>query len=282
MRKTFFVSFFILFSSATFAQSIERKIIIQNGNYFFTTIDESNQLATLHTGKYTDSLKASKKLAMPVGRNFDDPIIPFAWDIVDTNIYAVSFLLHPLNDRNEAIKRINISSLKEWSKAVTPMDLIMLSVDMNPFAYNDPYLFVTRRSNIIEGFFYDAISMSDGTYTMAITNNGELSVWNYLPTGQAGKNKEWKHGEVIKFPVDGYFSLFEKDKKVYLILNSGVIHEVSTSGIVTTKKNIGASLKDGFFIINKDEKTVSFMKNSDLNQRTPLNELITKKAKLIL
>ncbi len=275
MRKTFFVSFFILFSSVGFAQSIERKIIIQNGNYFFTTIDENNQLATLHTGKYSDSLKASKKLAMPAGRNFDDPIVPFSWDVVDTSVYAISFLLHPLNDRNEAIKRINISSLKEWSKTITPMDLIMLSVDMNPFAYNDPYLFVTRRSNVIEDFFYDAISMSDGSYTMAITNNGELSVWNY-------KNKEWKHSEVIKFPIDGYFSLFEKDKKVYLILNSGAVQEVSINGISTNKKDVGAKPKDGFLIINKDDNSVWFMKNEDLNQRTALNELVTKKAKRIL
>lgn len=275
MRKTFFVSFFILFSIVVFSQSIERKIIIQNGNYFFTTIDENNQLATLHTGKYTDSIKSAKKLAMPAGRNFDDPIIPFSWDVVGTNIFAISFLLHPLNDRNEAIKRMNISSLKERSTTLTPMELIMLSVEMNPFAYNDPYLYVTRRSNILEGFFYDAISNSDGSYTMVITNNGELSVWNY-------KDKEWKHGEVIKFPVDGCFSLFEKNKKTYLILNSGVINEVSTTGIVSTKKNIGVSLKDGFLIINKDEKVVSFMKNTDLNQKTPLNELIAKKAKLIL
>ncbi len=275
MRKTFFVSFFILFSVAVFSQSIERKIIIQNGNYFFTTIDENHQLATLHTGKYTDSIRSAKKLAMPVGRNFDDPIIPFSWDVVDTNLYAVSFLLHPLNDRNEAIKRLLISSLKEWSKSPTPMELINLSVDMNPFVYNDPYLFVTKRSNILEGFFYDAISNSDGTYTMAISNNGELSVWNYNGT-------EWKHGEVIKFPVDGYFSLFEKNKKTYLISNSSVIHEVSTNGVVSTKKNIGTTLKEGFLVINKDEKTISFMKNDDLNQKTPLNELIAKKAKLIL
>lgn len=275
MRKTFFVSFFIFFSVSLWAQSIERKIIIQNGNYFYTTIDENNQLATLHTGKYTDSLKASKKLAMPVGRNFDDPIIPFSWDVVDSNIYAISFLLHPLNDRNEAIKRINISSLKDWASSPTPMELINKSVDMNPFAYNDPYLFVTRRSNILEGFFYDAISTSSGAYTMAISNNGEISIWNYNGT-------EWKHGEVIKFPVDGYFSLFEKDKKTYLVLNSGVVQEVSTSGISPTKKETGVKPKDGFLIINKDDNSVWFMKNEDLNQRTSLSELVTKKAKRIL
>ncbi len=274
MQKTFFVSFFILVSSFVFAQAIERKIIIQNGNYYFTTIDELTQLATLHTGKDTSKIKNAKKLAMPAGRNFDDPIIPFCWDVVDTSVYAISFLLHPLNDRNEAIKRMNINSLKEPSKTVTPMDLIVLSVDLNPYAYNDPYLFVTRRSNTIEGFFYDGISTSEG-YTVAISNNGELSIWNYNGT-------EWKHSEVMKFSVDGYFSLFEKNKKIYFLTTGGVVQEVSTAGISPLKKDIEINQKEGFLIINKDDKTVWFMKNNDLNQNTSLNELITKKAKRIL
>lgn len=275
MQKTFFVSFFIFLTSALLAQSIERKIILQNGNYFFTTIDDNNQLATLHTGKDTAAIKNAKKLAMPVGRNYDDPIVPFAWDIVDTSVYAVSFLLHPLNDRNEAIKRLLISSLKTWGQSPTPMELINLSVDMNPYAYNDPYLFVTRRSNMIEGFFYDLVAPDNNSMTMVISNNGELSVWNY-------SGSVWKHGDVLKFPVDGYFSLFELNKKSYLLTNSGVLYEISLSGIKQLKKDIGFTLKDGFLIINKDNQTVFFMKNSDLNQQIPLNELITKKAKRIL
>lgn len=270
MQKTFFVSFFILVSSVVFAQSIERKIIIQNGNYYFTTIDELTQLATLHTGKDTSKIKNAKKLAMPAGRNFDDPIIPFCWDVVDTSVYAISFLLHPLNDRNEAIKRMNINSLKEPSKAVTPMDLIMLSVDMNPYAYNDPYLFVTRRSNVLEGFFYDAISASKG-YTVAISNNGELSIWNYNGT-------EWKHGEVFKFPVNGYFSLFEKDKKSYLITNTCAVYEIVSEKLIPLKTDGMTTLKEGILVINKDNKTVSFLKDNDLNQNTALNELIIKKS----
>ena len=274
MQKTFFVSFFILVSSVVFAQSIERKIIIQNGNYYFTTIDELTQLATLHTGKDTSKIKNAKKLAMPAGRNFDDPIIPFCWDVVDTSVYAISFLLHPLNDRNEAIKSMNINSLKEPSKTVTPMDLIMLSVDMNPFAYNDPYLFVTRRSNTIEGFFYDGIAVNDSSYTMAISNNGELSIWNY-------NGKEWKHSEVMKFPIDGYFSLYAMNGKTYLIHNNGITQEVSVDGVSKAKEDMGARIKDGIIIINKDKKRVYYIENKDLNSQTPLDELINKKALLI-
>ena len=252
-------------------QAIERKIIIENGNYFYTTIDDNNQLATLNTGKASEAINGSKKLAMPAGRNYDDPIIPFAWDVDDTSVYAVSFLLHPLNDRNEAIKRMHLSSLKEWSATIMPINLIMQSVEASPHAYNDPYLFITRRSNVIRDFYFDAISIQGNSYTMVISNNGELCIWNY-------NGSSWNHSDVFKFPVDGYFSLFEKDKKTYLMLNSGVVFEVSQEGIKAVNKDCGFSLSVGFLIINKDENTISFMKNSDLNQHIPLNELISKKA----
>lgn len=271
MAKTFFVSFFITLTSALFSQAIERKIIIQDGNYFFTTIDDNDQLATLGTGKISEAKKDAKKLAMPVGRNYDDPINPFCWDIVGSNVFAINFLVHPLNDRNESIKRIETGSLKEWSATGTNIEMIMKGIEMNPFVYNDPYLFVTRRSNTLNNFFFDGIAPNDSTYTMAISNNGELSIWHY-------GGKEWKHGEVKSFPVDGYFSLFSFNNKTYLLLNTGVLYEASTSGIFPVNKDCGMSLANGFLVINKDENTVSFMKHSDLNEITPLDTLIKKKA----
>jgi hypothetical protein len=80
---------------------------------------------------------------------------------------------------------------------------------------------------------------------MAISNGGELSVWKYNGT-------TWKHGDIFKFPVDGYFSLFEKDKKTYLILNSGLVYEVTMTGLLVVNKDCGFSLPSGFLIINKD------------------------------
>ena len=68
------------------------------------------------------------------------------------------------------------------------------------------------------------------------------------------------------------------NKKTFLILNSGVVYEASADGIIAINKDCGSSLTNGFLVINKDEKTISFMKNSDLSQHTPLNELINKKA----
>ncbi|MBA3971905.1 MAG: hypothetical protein H0X46_07135, partial [Bacteroidetes bacterium] len=270
-----FVSLLIILSGVLLSQNIERKIVIQNGNYFFTTIDDENQLATLWTGKDSSAIKTAKKLAIPAGRNYNDPINPFSWDVSGKNLYAVSFFMHPLNDRNEAIKRIDIASLKEWSEAVTQITMINQSIDMSPFAYNDPYQCVIKRSNTLNNFFFDAIALSDSSFYMAIANNGELSIWNY-------NGKEWRQGDVQNFPLKGYFSLFAHKNKVYLATNAGGLYEVSGKEIADTKnKSVGTTLSSCILVVNKDDDSVWYLKNNDIDQRTPLNLLITKKAKRI-
>ncbi|MGZ4048179.1 MAG: hypothetical protein ACXVNN_02385, partial [Bacteroidia bacterium] len=221
--KSFFGSLFFMFISiALTAQALERKIIIENKHFYYTTIDAEFQIATLHIGNVSEALKTGGNLALPAGRNYDDPINPFSWDVLKDDFYAVSFLNHPLNDRNEALKRVKISSLQEWdNNKVTVLSMIMKSIDLPPFAYNDPYLSTIKRSNTLNNFFYDGIAISDSSYYMVITNNGELSIWNY--NGLA-----WKSSEIQKIPVDGFFTLFELKKHPYLILNNGQVYEIST------------------------------------------------------
>lgn len=259
-------------SFALSAQVVERKIIIQNKHFYYTTIDAEFQLATLHTGNVSDGLKTAKSLALPAGRNYNDPINPFCWDVLKDDFYAINFLNHPLNDRNEALKRFKISSLQEWGDKVTVNNMLMISVDLTPFTNNDPYAFVIKKSNTLNNFFYDGIAINDSSYYMAITNNDELSIWNYDGFG-------WKNSETQKIPVDGFFTLFEYRKHVYLFLNGGQTYEVSTKTISQApNKTPGAKLSEGVLIINKDDNTVKYIKNSQLDYNTPLNELITKKA----
>ena len=71
----------IAFAQSALPQKIERKIIIKNNNFYYTTIDEEFQIATLHIGKTTDSLNAAKHYALPAGRNYDEPVNPFSWDV---------------------------------------------------------------------------------------------------------------------------------------------------------------------------------------------------------
>jgi hypothetical protein len=253
-------------------QSIERKIVIQNNNLYYTTIDDKNQLATMYSGFTNQPLKTARPLALPAGRNYNDPIIPFAWDVSNKYFFAINFLNHPLNDRNEAIKRFAISSLVPLSDAVTVQDMLMQSVDKNTFCLNDPYQFTIKRSNILNNFFFDGIALNDSTFFMAITNNGEISFWEYSGGG-------WEHSEVQKLPVEGYFTLVTKGSSIYMVLSTGKVYKVSTKAMtLVNDKDLKTNLNTGMMIVNKDNRTVSFLKTTDFNNNKSLNELIKTKA----
>lgn len=279
MKKLFF---FFSLSLSSFAlcmaqPAIERKIVIEKGNFYYATIDDMFQLATLHTGKYAEPLKLESTLAMPAGRNYNDPIIPFSWDVLGANIFAINFLMHPMNDLNEALKKIELSKLKAWDEKTSAAALVLQSTETEPFANNDPYRFIVSRSNTRSDFFFDGIAMADGTYWMAISNNDELSIWKY--DGLA-----WKHGDVKAMNIEGYFSLFAQNGNLFMLLSDGSIKTVSAEMAVNDSKlkALEASVSDGFLVINKDDNTIKFIKSKELDQKTPLNELIQKKAFAIL
>lgn len=272
MKFLFFISFFVCTLTTVFAQGIERKIIIENGKYYYTTIDEEFQIATLNVGKYTESLKEAKHIALPAGRNFDVPVIPFSWDLSNGFIYAINFLAHPLNDRNEALKKIKLTTLQEWDSTVTIFQMLMKSVDFNTFAMNDPYLFITNKSTILNNFFFDGIAINDSSYCMAISNNGELSFWNY-------NGKTWFHSDPIKFQLDGYFSLFKFRNKIYIHFRHGFVYEVFLNKKIAMKsKKLGSAAVDGILIDNRDENTIQTLSFRFLDKETPLNELIKNRA----
>ena len=51
--------------SASQAQSLERKIIVQNGKFYYMSVDENIQLATLYAGSISQPLKLAKAFALP-------------------------------------------------------------------------------------------------------------------------------------------------------------------------------------------------------------------------
>jgi hypothetical protein len=262
----------IAFPFFSFSQTAERKIIVQNNSFFYTTIDDENQIGTLHTNGVSKSLKSAKKLALPAGRNYHRPLNPFSWDLRDNFMYAISFLDHPLNNKKEALKCFRLSSLQEWSDSITVMDMIMKSVDQNMFAYNEPYTFMKHQSNILNGFQFDGIVLYDSSYVMVIANNNQLSIWNYA-------NKKWTHSEIQSFKIDGFFTLFEADKQLYIILNNGNLHKVSKEQVFPTPDKVtNRTLSENTVILNRDKNTFQLIKNNELNMQVPFNELIEKKA----
>jgi hypothetical protein len=262
----------LLYAFPTLSQEVERKIILKNNTFFYTTIDPELQIGTLHTSSISGPLKAAKKLAVPAGRNYRHPLNPFAWDLEDSLMFVVNFLDHPLNNKNKALKCFQISSLQEWNDSSSAIDLIMKSVDQNMFAYNEPYQFIKHQSNILNGFQFDGIVLHDSSYVMVIANNNQLSIWNYA-------HKKWTHSEVQPFIVDGFFTLFEADQQLYIILNNGDVHKVSNQQVVPVPEKVtNRTLNENTLILNRDNNTFLLIKNNELNLQLPFDELIEKKA----
>lgn len=227
------------------------------------------QVGTLHIVDKNSKVDSGRALAMPAGRSYFEPVNPLAWDISDTNVYAVSFLDHPLNDRFESIKKFSVNSLIEWSTGVKAEDMIMMSAEYNMLTYNEPYKFMVQKNNVMNNFFFDGI-MWNGAYWMVLSNNGQASVWKY-------ENENWAHSEMSSFESKGYFTLVEADDELKLITNTGDVFKVNISGINFEQKlNKGVVLNEGVVIEDRDNSKIKFVPHSAFNSQATLHEIINE------
>jgi outer membrane protein assembly factor BamB len=230
MIKHFFKYCSLLFLCSTVvAQSaIERKIIIQNGQFYFFTIDEETQLATLFSGSIKQKLNKAQKRVFPVGREQNDPLNPLCFDINGDEFVGTNWMLNSNNSRYEAIKRINI---KNWSKTRsewTIEDWAQVSFNQPILAPNEPWEKMLKDNNVLENTFFDLIK-TDLT-VMAVCNQGKLWISNF--DGKAWKlrletNHRFQHffslidrsgGRIGLLDTEGnYFAINEKAQELTLI-----------------------------------------------------------------
>lgn len=275
MRIILSILTLLAFSLAN-GQALERKVIIENGEFYYVTVDDNYQLGTLYRGKINAPLSEAKALALPAGRGISAQTNPLAWDLSGADMYAINFMDHSLNDRNESIKKIALGGLKAWSEGVEITDMIMQSVDQNMYVLNEPYLFTTQRSPYLNHFYFDARMVGDD-YWMVVTNNEELVVWKY-----DGAN--WKHSEVAKFPVSNYFSLVNSNGSLLMVDAEGEVYTVDLTGvkvnieIKNTLKPLGVSLKDVVIVENRDANKVTYLKSGHLNYEKSLTEILNEAA----
>lgn len=180
---------------------IERKIIIDNGQYYFFTVDDETQLATLYTGSVNQKLNGAKKRLMPIGREFTDQFNPLAFDINGDDLVGVNWILNSMNSRYEAIKRIN---LKDWTKVRsewTNEDWGQVSFDMLIAAPNEPWDKMLEENNILENCFFDLIKSN--TIKMALCNQGKLWLKEY-------DGRVWTTRAELKVPFTQYFTLVNR------------------------------------------------------------------------
>jgi hypothetical protein len=265
----FFLSFILSFGSLHgFAQQVERKIIIDKGTCYYTTIDPEFQIATLYAFDFQKPVNSAKKLVLPAGRNFNVPVIPFCWDIAGNDIIAINFMNNARSNRKQAVKRVPIHSLNEWDEKTSVSEVILSSAEYPSFTSFEPYIYITGKSTILDHFFFDGIALSDSSFCFAMSNNGEFNSWYY-------QNMEWSRGEATTMQVDDFFSLFTCKAQPYLIGSDGSIYALKNNKLMKQpEKKINAKLTDVILIINKMNDTVSFIKASSFDEKKSMAELM--------
>jgi hypothetical protein len=266
---TLWFAFFIFaFGSTCFSQAVERKIIIDKGTCYYTTIDPEFQIATLYAVDINKPLKCAKKLVLPAGRNFNMPVIPFCWDIAGSDVLAINFINNARSNRKQAVKRIPIRSLNEWNEQTSISDVVMYSVEYPPYTVFQPYQYITDKSNMLDHFFFDGIACSDSSFFFVISNNGELSTWQY-------NNNGWIRGETIDLPIADYFSLCTHKAQPYLVLSDGRIYAIKNNQLMKApEKKLDTKLSDVILIINKMNDTVFFISASSFTAERSVEELM--------
>lgn len=253
-----------------YAQNIERKIILKDSKLYYTTIDSHLQIATLHTVSVTDSVTPFVRLAVPAGRNYREPLNPFCWDINTYFFYAINFVDHPMNNKFNAIKRIPLTSLREWDSLNTPRKILSKSTEQPIYCDFQPYKFIVSKSSELDHFFFDAIVRKDSSYSLVIANKGELSVWCY-------KEKKWSQSSAFPFNLDHFFTLFEHKGKLFMLQSNGHIYELSMNKAPVLKKlRTVKPLTEGVLLINKDQEKILFIKDNQLNWKLPPKDIIKK------
>jgi hypothetical protein len=263
----------LLLLCSTQVLAYERKVIIENNQCYMVSVDDETQLGTLTKVGVNSKLQEGQLFALPAGRGISAQTNPLAWDIHNDSIIAISFLDHPLNDRNESIKKIGIAGLKPWNET-TPFEMLMQSAEMNMLMLNKPYLYTLSQSKYFDHFYFDGVMLKDAYY-LVMSNNQTVNIWTY-------QDRKWTNSKTIPFETNGPFSLVAKDNKVYMYSTEGTCFDVSDKQL----KKVGLEPKFnptlGLIIDDRDKKKVYFMDQDKLDEAKSMKENIAQFAKVLI
>jgi hypothetical protein len=144
----------------------------------------------------------------------------------------------------------------------------MSSAEYPPYTNFEPYQYITNKSNTLDHFFFDGIACSDSSFCFVISNNYELSTWQY-------NNNGWSKGEAIAMQVADYFSLCTHKNRPYLILSDGSIYAIMNNQLMKEpEKKLDVKLSDIILIIDKMKDTIFFINAASFNEERSIEELM--------
>lgn len=254
-------------------QKIERKIIIDKGLFYYFTVDDETQLATLHKGSIADKLSIAKKYPMPIGRETTEPFNPLAFDIKGDEMIGINWILNSNNSRYEAIKAIN---LKNWEKPHADWALeqwAQVSFDQPNIAPNEPWENMLAANNILSNTFFDII-LTD-KLVMGVSNQNKFWLYNYDGT-------TWGKMILADVKFAQYFSLINQKEKIGIVDAMGNIFQINTNKNTIDLKRKSIDEQPKILIIDKDENknyTINLTAlHATENDKKSLNQIIKESA----
>lgn len=246
-------------SNVSAQTGIERKIVIDNGNAYYCTVDNDWQLATLHMAVLNNGMTPERLSELPLGREWKDEFMPLCFDIRGNEMVGFNWITSATNSRNEALKKIKIDELTQVSKAATDASMTAWLERSFTWPYltsNEPWMVMLRRNNVLDNCYFDMTMLDNGHVVMVICNHNDMTVWEY-------DGKIWQHSGRLNVNITGYFSLVSLARQTWLITQNGTIFrldgkEVATTQLIKETQQLGQPLKDVVLIVDRDNKNVRY------------------------
>lgn len=270
------VVFALLANSLSAQFRIDRKIIIENGQFYFFTINEETQLATMYTGSVNEKLNKAKKYPMPIGRELNDQFNPLSFDINNGVFIGINWILNSMNSRYESIKKINLKDWKKPHSEWTNEDWAQVSFDLPIAAPNEPWDKMLEANNVLNNTFFDLIQ-TDGKLIMALCNQDELRISEYY-------GEKWHHAPPIpvKF-THQFWTLQNAANQIGILDSDGNLYRYNKMKWILAEQTQMKQIGD-ILVVDKDHnKTYTLSTQSiEANPFNNLNAIIKDSATEII
>jgi|GEM_PF-1109388 len=264
-------------SGDALAQIPERKIIVQDNRYFFTTVADEFQLATLHTAALALPPAAATQLALPAGRNYDEPVNLFSWDVRGSWLFAINFLNHPMNDRYEALKRLPLQELKSTDSAGRVQGLLLQSTEQYTYTDLAPYRFLKQQTHMLDHFFYDMVATDTNSLYVVLNNAGNWWLWHFNGTA-------WWQKPGTGISLNEPFSIFYLKNELYLFTENGRLYRIDTGTGTAVPKVIPKKTvlrRGGILLEDRDAQQLYWLAAEDFNPQQTISILKQKGVRLL-
>lgn len=221
MRSTLAYLLLLLMTSSAglvAAQGIERKIIVEDGQFTYFIVDPETQLAHLYSGNVRQTMKQSKEneRIIPTGRSFDEAANPLSFSKKGNELISINWIQNPLNSRYDAIRKTDLLNWQKQRPDWKNEEWAEASFAQPVLAPNMPWERMLADNNTLFNCFFD-LTTDGSDLVMAVCNQGRIRVSRY-------SGNRWAIGKTLIYPEPTSFSLLARSGKIALLTAEGTLY----------------------------------------------------------